>query len=103
MITSIKDIDLKALKKNHARLYYFGLGFIQLKINEWERLHFYSAKLPPITEDIHNHRYGFLSRILKGKLGNHVFDISDVANPDGKHLLVNESCNPEIKASKEEN
>jgi len=26
-----KDIDLQLLKDNHVRLYYFGLGFIQLK------------------------------------------------------------------------
>lgn len=99
MIHTIGDINLESLKKNHARLYYFGLGFIQLKINELERLHFYSPKLPAITEDPHNHRYGFLSRILKGKLTNHLFSIADIEDPcKAPYVLVNETCNPDIKA-----
>ena len=91
---TVKDIDLETLRRNHVRLYYFGLGFIQLKLDEVRRLHFYSARLPPITEDVHNHRYGFLSRVLAGRLTNRVYALGQGES----HVLVNETCNPDIKA-----
>ena len=50
---------------------YFGLGFIQCKINQHERVHIYHPDLMPIVnieEEIHNHRYDFESTILMGKL-----------------------------------
>jgi len=97
MILNLDDLDLQTLKNQKIRLYYFGLGFIQLKLNETERLHFYSSKLPPITEDIHGHRYGFLSRILKGQLTNYYHEIYNIGEPNGTHWMVSESCNPEIK------
>ena len=93
-----KDIDLDELRKNYARLYYFGLGFIQLKLNDVERLHFYSSKLPVITEEPHNHRYGFLSRVLKGEITNNVWTTGIPGEKDGNYLMVSESCNPDIKA-----
>jgi len=92
-----KDIDLQLLKDNHVRLYYFGLGFIQLKVDEVFRLHFYSPKLPPITEDIHNHRYDFYSRILKGSITSSQYSIANGSD----FILSNESCNPEIEAPAE--
>lgn len=92
-----KNIDIQFLKDNHVRLYYFGLGFIQLKIDETYRLHFYSSELPPITEDIHNHRYGFQSRILKGSLTNYLYSIADGSD----FIMTNESCNPDIEAPSE--
>lgn len=94
MFNTIKDIKLDQLRKNHSRLYYFGLGFIQLKIDETYRLHFYSPELPSINEDIHNHRYHFTSKILKGTITNSYFAIGS----GDSHLKYNESCNPEIKA-----
>jgi hypothetical protein len=101
MFNHISDINLKELKKNHVRLYYFGLGFIQLKIDETYRLHFYSSKLPSITEDIHNHRYDFTSTVLKGRFINNVWGITEVSELNGgnaPHVMVNESCNPDISA-----
>jgi hypothetical protein len=62
---------LKTLGTPH----YFGLGFIQLKLNKYERIHFYHPELMPILDDeeIHDHRYTFRSRILKGSLTNEIF------------------------------
>lgn len=99
MIT-LANLDLDELRRNYVRLYYFGLGFIQLKLNESERLHFYSPRLPAITEDPHTHRYGFLSRILKGELTNHVYGVKTFGNvsPLGTHTIAYESCNPNVKA-----
>lgn len=92
-----KDIDLGYIKTNNVRLYYFGLGFIQLKLNDTFRLHFYSEELPPITEDIHNHRYDFTSQILKGNITNYIYSISNGSD----YLITNESCNPDIQAPPE--
>ncbi len=71
-------------------IHYFGLGFIQLKINFETRMHFYSPELPQITsnEDVHNHRYDFESCVLKGELEQELFH---VINGD-THLREQESC-----------
>lgn len=96
MFNDLSEINIDELKKNYVRLYYFGLGFIQLKIDERWRLHFYSQFLPQITEDIHNHRYDFSSRILKGSIVNILWQ----EKTGNTHLMVNESCNPDIAAPK---
>lgn len=95
MFYSTEAIDLDWIKSHYCRLYYFGLGFIQLKIDETYRLHFYSDQLPAITEDIHNHRYDFVSTVLKGEITNHLYDL---IIPGSTHVIRNESCNPDIKA-----
>lgn len=55
--------------------YFFGLGFIQLKIDLQTRLHFYTTRYTPIVSDttVHNHRYNFISHVLKGEIINEIF------------------------------
>jgi len=89
ILKKIKELDINWLKKNHERLYYFGLGFIQLKINNKYRLHFYTDKLKSNTESIHNHRYDFKSIILKGELNNKLYNMVEGTT----HYRINESCN----------
>lgn len=95
----MRDIDLDLLKHNHVRLYWYGLGFIQLKISHWHRLHFYTdgLGLDAINDDIHNHRYPFKSRILKGKLTASYWTWFDPDEKPATHILKNESCNPSVK------
>lgn len=88
MYKTIADLNLNYLKDNHERLYYFGLGFIQLKLNETHRLHFYHPSLPRLVETPHNHRYDFLSRILSGEIVNTRYELREGAS----HLLVKETC-----------
>lgn len=83
---------------------YFGLGFIQCKINQYERIHVYHPDLTPIInieEEIHNHRYDFLSTILLGNITNKKYDFIISENPT--HFLQNESCNENIKPVHQEN
>lgn len=94
MFKQISDLDIDWLRSNHTRLYYFGLGFIQLKIDEIHRLHFYTPKLPAFNEDIHNHRYDFTSHVIKGNIVNKYYQLAE----GNSHLLKNESCNQEIAA-----
>lgn len=88
MFTSAKELSVDQLQKSGIRFYYFGLGFIQLKLNEIWRLHFYSDKLPGFTEDVHNHRYNFTSHILHGEITNELYKTS----PGTTHLIRNVSC-----------
>jgi hypothetical protein len=84
---------------------FFGLGFIQCKINDQERMHFYHHSLVPtvnLEEEVHNHRYDFESTILMGKINNKKYQfIEDDNNPT--HFLQNESCNELIKVEKSNN
>lgn len=47
---------------------YFGLGFIQLKVDNVYRYHFYHNSLHAIVpeDEIHDHRYYFKSHVLQG-------------------------------------
>jgi hypothetical protein len=53
-------------------------------------MHFYSLELPPIVseEDVHNHRYGFYSNILKGEMKQEFFQITE----GNTHVLEQETC-----------
>jgi hypothetical protein len=88
-------LEIDWLKKNHQMIHYFGLGFIQLKIDKHNRLHFYTPELPPIIdeEDIHNHRYDFTSSILRGKMEQQLF----VEIPGATHIKEDESCQADVK------
>lgn len=64
--------------------YCFGLGFIQLKLSENSRMHFWHEAIPHVErEEIHNHRYDFKSTVLAGRLRHQVFDVKGYANPGG--------------------
>lgn len=92
---------LEYLKKNHYQSYFFGLGFIQIKVNEEERYHFYHPKLSAIMpeEEIHDHRYDFTSHILKGCLRQTIYQvIVDQEYPYGDWLIRQVSCNPDKPA-----
>lgn len=82
-------LNIDYLRDNNTRMYYFGLGFIQVVLNQEERIHFYSTKLPVFNEEIHNHRYNFTSEILKGRF----IDFRYQLTKGDSHLLSNESCN----------
>jgi hypothetical protein len=83
-------LDASWLKANHKMLHYFGLGFIQLKIDDERRMHFYTPELPPIVpeEDVHNHRYDFSSTIVKGEFHQELFNLMD----GDTHIIEQESC-----------
>ena len=84
------NLDIDYLKQ---KLYYFGLGFIQLFLNKEERIHFYNKSLQATNVEIHNHRYNFTSKILKGEFINHKYKLIK----GNSNLLTNESCNKDIE------
>lgn len=86
------------LKEKQVKPNFFGLGFIQCKVSNSERYHFYHPSLLPTInyeEEVHDHRYDFNSKILKGHLRNKLYEFNE--NIDGKYNLQQESCNPNIK------
>jgi hypothetical protein len=90
-------LNIDFLKTNCQRLYFFGLGFIQIKINDSERFHFYTDEFPRTTmiEEIHNHRYNFESTIMKGTIIQEIFSYQ--LHDQGESLITKETCNPDIK------
>lgn len=86
------------LKNNNIKPNYFGLGFIQCKISESIRAHFYHPSIQPIVnieEEIHDHRYNFTSYILHGKLINKRYKF--VEDDNGQYIKQFESCNKNIE------
>lgn len=64
------ELNVDWLKKHHYQAHFFGLGFVQVKIDQQTRIHFYHPELPAFTENPHNHRYWFKSTVKRGELKN---------------------------------
>lgn len=84
------------LRAKHTMIHYFGLGFIQIKMGEWWRFHFYNEAVPSIMpeEEVHNHRYDFSSEIISGGLSEELYVPAD----GDDHCLTSVSCDPDNKA-----
>lgn len=69
-----------------------GLGFIQLILGGKQRMHVWHPDLPRRAcyehSAIHNHRFAFTSRVLKGTQVNQRCDIEIVAPGTGSHVLI---------------
>jgi|SRR5271157_1335893 len=80
-LPTIKELRAKA-KKYGSEPYWFGLGFIQLKLSDTERMHFWLPEIPhPEREEIHNHRYDFTSIVLAGELRHDVYHLDAKTGP----------------------
>lgn len=85
-----KHLTIDMMKACSPSIHYFGLGFIQIKVSSAVRFHFYVPELPAITEDLHDHRYPFESRILAGSLKQELWTITSGMT----HFLERETCKP---------
>ena len=81
--------------------HWFGLGFIQLKLTENTRIHFWLPWLKgKEREEIHNHRYNFVSRVLAGSLHKEIYAVTTpmiYAGPvddEYTHELFTTTCAP---------
>lgn len=76
--------------------HYFGLGFIQLKIDETTRMHFWHPDLDgsDFEEEVHDHRYDFTSTVLVGELTNEVYQFVPDVSHRAKHEMAFVSCEP---------
>lgn len=94
MFESYKEIDVNWLKQNNTMIHFFGLGFIQVKINDEYRLHFFSEELTPFVETPHNHRYDFESKILKGQIKNNIYKLCN----GNDYFVDKDSCQSGYKS-----
>lgn len=90
----VADLTVDSLRQSGCIPHWFGLGFIQLKLNDSQRLHFWH---PDLTQDVsdeelHDHRYEFTSKLLVGELTHQVFEF--VVDPLGDHEMVQVACEP---------
>jgi len=76
------------LRTNAAMAHFFGLGFIQIKLDELTRIHFYHKDIPAFVEDPHDHRYDFISTVLSGCLQNEIWKLV----PGDDHEVSYENC-----------
>lgn len=69
-----------------------GLGFIQLKLGGDQRMHVWHPGLPRrdcyTDSAVHNHRFSFTSRVLKGTQMNQRCDLETVKPGTGTHQLI---------------
>jgi hypothetical protein len=91
--------SLTSLKSTGAVPHYFGLGFIQLKLDHERRLHFWTpdwSTIPGNDTEIHNHRYALASTVLKGALDQVVYAMGKLhsAPVEGALEVVEVSCQP---------
>jgi hypothetical protein len=76
------------LRANATKAHFFGLGFIQVKLDDLHRVHFYHRDIPAFVEEPHDHRYDFVSTVLRGCLQNQIWKIA----PGDDHEVSFESC-----------
>jgi len=91
-------LDINYLKSLGVKPAWFGLGFIQLKLNETQRMHFWHPHLMQNVpdEEIHDHRYDFTSHILKGSMTHEVWEF--IEGKSGPFDLMEVSCKPGVEA-----
>jgi hypothetical protein len=95
---SVPTIDeLKArAKKYNSVPHWFGLGFVQLKLSDTERMHFWVPEIPRRErEEIHNHRYDFVSSVLAGTLKHDIYHLDATVDPKADVRII-DGCEYEI-------
>lgn len=85
-------LSVDFLKAESVRYYAFGLGFYQFVLKDRSRFHFYLPDNEVSTEDeeVHNHRYSFVSEVLTGEIENFIYDFKP--DKDGSHILMYSNC-----------
>jgi len=68
-------ITIDELRQLGGYAHYMGLGVIKYVFRKNRAYHFWSDLAPAIVEDIHEHRFGFTSKVVKGELKNYIYDV----------------------------
>jgi hypothetical protein len=103
-LPTIDELRAKA-KAYGSKPYWFGLGFVQLKLSDTERIHFWSPEIPyPEREEIHNHRYDFTSHVLAGQVIHETFLVMNIFkdNTLATHEIFTTTCMPGVEGTVEE-
>lgn len=78
-------LDINYLRALGVQPSFFGLGFIQFKIDERKRLHLWHPEFLELTggvydDEWHDHRYPFQSQVLVGSITNQLAAHVDASN-----------------------
>lgn len=87
-------ITVDDLRKMGGYPHYLGLGVIKCRVGADESYHFYSDRAEVLVNQIHDHRFGFTSTILKGVLKNTIY-IIDGQDPDSVLQVERGECKKE--------
>lgn len=85
-------LDVNHLRSLGVAPKFFGLGFIQMKLSENRRIHFFHPDLRGNVgdEELHDHRYDFVSSILVGSITNELCEFTPIKG--GGQIMSKVSC-----------
>jgi hypothetical protein len=87
-------ITIDQLRALNGIPHYMGLGVVKYPFCKNQSYHFYSDRAKILVEDIHEHRFSFTSRVLKGKLKNYIYEI-DGTDPTSTLRVERKECAPD--------
>lgn len=87
-------ITIDQLRALNGRPHYMGLGCVKYVFRQSSQAyHFYSDKAEILVEDIHEHRFGFTSKVIKGELKNYIYDVHS-SDPESTLQVERGECKP---------
>lgn len=86
--------DINKVRDNCQKIHAFGLGFIQVQLTNKRRIHLYTSlvRKTVMSEEVHNHRYNFTSRVMHGELTNQIFSVTPDLSKYPKFGMCDETC-----------
>jgi hypothetical protein len=97
--------DVKDFTPTKETISLHGLGFIQLVLDGNQRMHVWHPDLPRRDcyqhSAVHNHRFSFTSRVLKGVQVNQRCDLEIVKPETGSHLLISHNGTRSARGGRE--
>lgn len=73
-----KTLTIDGLRLLGGKISYTPVGVIRLEFSKERMYHFFSEHAPPILLDnIHTHPHSFTSKIIKGGIRNHIYNVED--------------------------
>ena len=84
-------LTIDGLRKLGGSPHYMGLGVVKYFFRDDRAYHFYSELAPAIVDDIHEHRFSFTSKVVKGELKNYIYDV-DGQDPNSTLQVERGEC-----------
>ena len=99
-------LTVASLRQKGARPRYFGLGFIQINLDERRRLHCWVPEWPTIPgaeSEFHDHRAGFTSQVLLGAVEHQVVAMGELRPSPAPELweVAQVSCQAGVEGKPE--
>ncbi len=97
-------ISIDELRALNGKVTYNPLGVVKLRLGFSKFWHFYSDKTPVVLEtNIHTHPYPYESKILKGGIRHHIYEVEETDEETTQHFLTRGYSNKSPMVVKYEN